>query len=170
MRYATILGGITLCLTVAAAPARAGIVDTPLPVLPSTGEQSKLVFAITGVISRSAATLETVFHCTNLDSKPVEIAVEVFDLGGTRVNDASTGVGAAVHQPGVTLTYVTRDTAAYAEDVFLGISVPINQGSARIVATSSKIICTAQVLDEVNNPPASITALHVVSRTKQKGD
>jgi hypothetical protein len=37
-----------------------------------------------------------------------------------------------------------------------------------IVASSTKVICTAFLADASSNPPASMTALSIVARTKQK--
>jgi hypothetical protein len=46
----------------------------------------------------------------------------------------------------------------------------VGQGTARIVATSAKLLCTAQVLDSENDPPTSITTLPIFAKLKQKGD
>lgn len=171
-RTSSIFGTVAFCLSLAA-PAAAGIVDTPLPVLPATLKQSKLVVTVTGVYTTPFTnSLETVFHCTNVDSKQVEVAVEVFSFDGLQMNDASSLGSSLVLNPGQTRTFATQNTAGYDEDLDLTLltTLAATQGSARIIATSTKITCAAQVLDEVSNPPTSIVALPVFPKAKQKGD
>src|SRR5262249_54136145 len=128
----------------------AGIMDSPLPVLPQTGVQSKLVYAVTGVYDDSVvATLATAFHCTNLGTNLVEIGVEVFNVTGVQLNDASTGNGAVVIRPGYTRTVMTSAIPAFSNDLVISLGgFSVRQGSARIVAASSKIICAAQLVDK----------------------
>ena len=46
----------------------------------------------------------------------------------------------------------------------------ISKGSARILATSKKVACTAFVADFANDPPTSAWQLNILAKTKQKGD
>ena len=55
----------------------------------------------------------------------------------------------------------------------LGAQVDLNaaflsHGSARILATSKKIMCTAFLADKNNDPPTSMTYLTIIAKTKQK--
>jgi hypothetical protein len=88
------------------------------------------------------------------------------------MNDASTSGSSLILAPGATKTFATQNTAGYDEDLVLTLSTGLaaTQGSARIVAASTKITCAAQVLDEASNPPTSIVALPVFAKAKQKGD
>ena len=42
-------------------------------------------------------------------------------------------------------------------------------GSARVVSTSTKILCTAMLVDFANVTPISLAQLTIVAKTKQKG-
>jgi hypothetical protein len=43
-------------------------------------------------------------------------------------------------------------------------------GSARVLATSKKMVCTAFVLDSTSNPPVTMMQLPMIEKLKQKGD
>ena len=45
-----------------------------------------------------------------------------------------------------------------------------SQGSARILATSTKLVCTAFVADRGNAPPTSMVYLTIIKKTTQKGE
>lgn len=42
------------------------------------------------------------------------------------------------------------------------------QGSARILSTSKKLMCTAYRADYANSPPTSMVQLTIIAKTKQK--
>jgi len=66
---------------------RAGIADSPLPVL-QAGATTQFLYSVPGVESNSA--LETYFSCTSIDTAPMQVGVELFDApGGSPVNDAA---------------------------------------------------------------------------------
>ena len=92
----------------------------------------------------------TSVHCTNFGSATVTIQVEIFSFGGGSVTS-----GSAATAPGTTLTFSSRATAIYFDDVTLLPNIELNQGSGRVLvnANTAKIICTAQVVDPTNNPP-----------------
>jgi hypothetical protein len=54
-------------------------------------------------------------------------------------------------------------------DVNLG-DTTINKGSANILTTSKKVICSAFIADTNANPPVSMTTLTIAAKGKQKGD
>ena len=62
---------------------------------------------------------------------------------------------------GGTRTFSSQNTALYSEDFTMTTTDNINQGVGRILAnsTSSRVICTAQVLDPVGNPPSYVVKL-----------
>jgi hypothetical protein len=141
-------------------PVSAGVVDTPIPA-PFTQH----VFTVPGVMATT--TLATMFHCTNLDAQAVTIGVELFgDAGGGPYNDAAaTSASVAI---GATVLFGTSPlVGAIPGDLDLG-GGGMGRGSARILATSKKIACTAAVLDPVNAPPTSGWHLTIIAKTKQK--
>ena len=44
----------------------------------------------------------------------------------------------------------------------------MSKGSARILATSKKLACTAFLADDGNAPPTSMAQLTIIAKTKQK--
>jgi hypothetical protein len=44
----------------------------------------------------------------------------------------------------------------------------MSKGSARILATSKKLACTAFIADAGNSPPASMAHLTIIAKLKQK--
>lgn len=158
---------VTLILAAAAAPARAGIADSPLPML--GGVRAKHVFSVPGVITLGL--FQTVFVCTSLEKdKEIRLGVELFDEdGGIPKNDVEAGEGALDVGAGDTVILATGNTGAFAEDLIIDFSGVIRVGSARIVATSTKIMCSALLVDPTSAPPVSMAPLTVISKAKQKG-
>jgi hypothetical protein len=48
------------------------------------------------------------------------------------------------------------------------IPSPWKEGSARIIATSKKLVCTAYVADVDNSPPTTSWQLTIIAKLKQK--
>jgi len=151
-----------LCLTWAAS-AQSGIADSPLPVL-TTGATTYHLYSVPGVID--AGGLGTYFSCTSTDAATMQVGVELFaSPGGAPSNDAaatSLSVG-----PGATVMFGTGSAA--------GLSISSNlagggmsKGSARILATSKKLVCTAFLADVGNAPPTSMAQLTIIAKLKQK--
>jgi hypothetical protein len=149
-----VLLGFTL-----ATPARAGVVDSPLPA-PFTQH----VFTVPGVVTPGG--LDAFFTCTNLDAVNVTIGVEIFGSpGGAAINDAAdTSLNVAT---GATVMFGTGAAVGLVIDSNLG-SGNFSKGSARILSTSKKIACTAFVADPSNAPPTSAWQLTIIAKTKQK--
>ncbi len=156
-----------------------GVVDSPLPVL-AIGAKTLHVFTVPGVIKNN--NLETIFMCTSLEkSGVVTVGVEVFAAaGGPPLNDV-TAVdpdpqlnkdGVETMGLGETATISTGVTTAFHEDEVINTLGPasVKNGSARIISTSKKIACSVFVVDDINDPPGSMSALSVLSKKKQKGD
>jgi hypothetical protein len=142
-----------------AAPVSAGVVDSPLPA-PFTQH----VFTVPGVIRDGSS--GTFFSRTNLDVTSVTIGVEVFGpAGGAAVNDAAaSSLNVAL---GATVMFGMSSAVAYTINSNLGIG-GMQKGSARILATSKKIACTAWVADAANDPPTSSFQPTIIAKTKQK--
>ena len=147
----------------------AGIADTPLPVL-QAGATTQFLYSVPGVIQ--GGNISTFFLCTSTDTASQQVGVEVFPYpGGAPCNDAaaeSFSLG-----PGATVRF---GTAQPANDIlgFLGLSSTIgcgggaNGGSARILSTSKKLVCTAFAGDRVNIPPQTTWQLTIIAKLKQK--
>ncbi len=92
----------------------------------------------------------TAIHCTNAGAASVKVWVQISDFDNT-----PTISGTLTIPPSGTRTYSSQATNFYAEDFTMSTTDNIDQGSGRVMAegSSSNIICTAQVLDPVGNPP-----------------
>ncbi len=92
----------------------------------------------------------TAVHCTNAGAASVKVWVQISDFDNT-----PTISGTLTIPPSGTRTYSSQLTSFYAEDFTMSTTDNIDQGSGRVMAkgSSSKVICTAQVLDPVGNPP-----------------
>jgi hypothetical protein len=101
--------------------------------------------------SLGANTAATSIHCTNYGSISTTVRVEISDK-----DNAPTASASLTLNTSQTGTFSSQNTAIYFEDAPpMNFSDDVNQGSGRILINNStaKIICTAQVLDPVNNPP-----------------
>ena len=98
----------------------------------------------------------------------MQVGVEVFGApGGAPANDAAaTSLSVA---PGATVIFGTISAVGILINSNTG-SGPMSKGSARILATSKKLVCTAWVADPGNDPPTSAWHLNILAKTKQKGD
>lgn len=140
----------------------AGIADSPLPVL-LPGSTTLHVYSVLGVIGAGGG-LGTYFSCTSTDTAPIQVGVELFGAaGGPPSNNAVTSSLSVA--PGATVVFGTVSPVAFLVDSTLGI---LGNGSARILATSKKLACTAFVADRLNAPPTSAWQLTVIAKTKQK--
>lgn len=170
-KFATITG-LILGLS-AGTPALAtadGIADTPLPSLLNASGPTKHVFSVSTI--RDGNGMTTSFHCTSTKETggdDIVWGVEVFDEG-TLDNDVAVGEGVMTLFPGQTGVISIANTAAFAENTDLvGIATATERGSARILADSNKLTCSALLLDPDNNPPNFMTPLPVIKKTNQKG-
>jgi hypothetical protein len=93
------------------------------------------------------------------------VGVELFGAaGGPPSNNAVTSSLSVA--PGATVVFGTVSPVAFVVDSTLGI---LGNGSARILATSKKLACTAFVADRLNAPPTSAWQLTVIAKTKTEG-
>jgi hypothetical protein len=146
-----------------AGPAGAGIVDTPLPVL-LPGKPTLHLYSVPGVVNSGG--IGTFFACTSTASATMQVGVEVFPPpGGGPINDAmATSLSV---EPGASVRFGTSSAVGIVIGSNLGTG-PISNGSARILATSKSLICTAFVADTTTAPVASGWQLTIVAKTKQK--
>ncbi len=82
----TLLVAAMLTVLALPLPARAGIADSPLPVL-IAGETTLHLYSVPGLIDGGG--LGTFFSCTSTDTATMQVGVEVFAApGGAPANDA----------------------------------------------------------------------------------
>ncbi len=151
----------------AAATARAGIANSPIP--PLQGQPAAHVFSVSGVVTSGG--LGTFFSCTSTAKSNILVSVEVFDDDGTgSCNDAS--AVSQVVPPGGTVMFATQNSSTAFSSAHLLTPSPIHigAGSARILATSKSVVCSAFVADAYNAPPTTMARLNIVAKTKQKGE
>jgi hypothetical protein len=103
----------------------------------------------------------TVIHCTNTGDLLTQMRVEIYDY-----NDNYTLSVTETITPNYTLTFTTQDVALYTWDALItgtvaGRTSNIDQGSGRIMVDNpaANVICTAQVLDPLGNPPSYVVKL-----------
>lgn len=154
-----VLSLLSLSFALISSQAAAGVVDSPIPA-PFT----KHVFSVPGIVH--IANLRSFFSCTNLDVASVTIGVELFGApGGPATNDAT--VSSLSVPVGGTVLFGTGPAIGLSVSSVLG-GIGSTTGSARILATSTKVACTAFVADDGNSPPTSAWQLTIIAKTKQK--
>lgn len=167
MKRFTLFAAAVLFGAALATAARAGIVDSPLPELVA-GKKTVHVYSVSGVNGGGGGLLGTYFSCTSTDTATIQVGVEVFPPpGGAPENDAvATSLSVA---PGATVLFGTQAAAGFVLDSNLG-AMPAGDGSARILGTSKKLVCTAFLADVFNAPPTSMVYLTIVKKLTQKGE
>ena len=96
----------------------------------------------------------------------MQVGIEVFgSAGGAPFNDAVATSLSVV--PGGNVIFGTSSAVGIVVNSNVGGS---SHGSARILATSKKLVCTAFVADIGNAPPTTAWQLNIIAKTKQKGD
>ena len=140
----------------------AGIADSPLPVL-VPGSTTLHLYSVVGVIGAGGG-LGTYSSCTSTYTIPKQVGIEEFGaLGGGPANDAA--MTSLSVDPGATVVFGTTTSAAFVVNSTVGT---LGNGSARILATSKKLACTAFVADRLNTPPTVAWQLTIIAKTKQK--
>ena len=155
---------LAVCAALLAAPdTRAGIADSPLPVL-SSGATTFHLYSVPGVINNGV--LGTYFSCTSTDTATMQVGVELFFSGGGAPSNDAAATSLSV-TPGATVMFGTIAAAGLSINSSLG-GGPMSKGSARILATSKKLACTAFLADPGNAPPTSMAQLTIIAKLKQK--
>lgn len=114
-----------------------------------------VLYMFTGAANDNDGTdrIATVVHCTNFGSSSVEVEVQMFSWSAYFVYTRTQTIG-----PNETYTYASQRTNIYYEDVDLHAGY-IKQGSGRVVATGSDVICTGQVVDPDSDQPSFMAKL-----------
>src|SRR5205823_3442232 len=140
----------------------AGIADSPLPELVA-GKTTFHLYSVPSIIAIGG--LGTYFGCTSTDTATMQVGVELFFApGGAPANDAAATSLSVT--PGATVMFGTG--AAVGLSINSSLGGGFSKGSARILATSKKLACTAFVADQGNAPPTSAWQLTIIAKTKQK--
>ena len=142
--------------------------DKPLPVLFGATKKAKLLYTATGILD--STDFATSFQCTSTErtgGPTITVGVQLFDENGVVESQVDQADDIAVIPPGNTRTISTRATPTFSGEVSLD-SPGLQQASARIRATSKKLICTAYLVEQ-SGPSISITTVPLFRALKQKG-
>lgn len=129
-----------------------------------------MVYYVTGVAANYGG-LETAFTCTNMEKlKLVYIGVEIFNVYGYLLNDIHANNGTTGIFPAETATIATAHIQALIPSSIMTGPITVENGSARIVSTSPRILCSAGLWDKTNAPPTSMMQLPVFKGNIEKGN
>ena len=125
-----------------------GLADPPPPGF-------SVLYMFTGVANDTTTvdTIATSVHCTNFGSSTSQVEVQFFSSNGGVDYTATLSF-----DPSQTRTFSTQPTVIYAEDRNLNAGL-LDQGSGRVLANRSHLICTAQVLDPTHAQPVFMAKL-----------
>lgn len=162
--------GAVAAITMMASIAIAGPGDSPVPSI-SGSAATRVLYIVPGVIKNNG--LETAFMCTNLDAAPVTFAVELFaPSGGSALNNVSSAVGNGTYTipAGGSATISTGSSIGLHEDLAITGILNVKNGSARILGTSTQVLCTGVIVDKESSTPGTLATLKIFARRKQNGD
>ena len=143
--------------------ALAGIADSPLPVLVA-GQTTLHLYSVPGLMDTQCQ--HSFFSCTSTDAAAMQVGVELFaGPGGPPVNDAA-ATSLSVN-PGGSVILGTSPATAFSVNSVIGSTLN-SSSSARILATSKKLACTAFVTDVCNSPPMFGWQLTIIKKATQK--
>jgi hypothetical protein len=132
---------------------------------PGTSE----LWAVPGVVH--TAKLATVVTCTNVDLAPVVVGVEVFGNAGNSLGSTAVNLS-----PGLTANFSTTSLGSPTPVLSLPnapatVDVPDGTyGMLRVLSASSKAVCSAVLVDRVNNPPSNVNGLPIIHKLKEHGE
>lgn len=161
-------GAATFALTATGAVAGPG--DSPVPSI-SGSAATRVLFLVPGVIKNNG--IETAIMCTSLDTTPATLAFEVFaPEGGAPLNNVATPTlnGTLPLPVGATVTISTGSSVGLHEDLAITGLTNVKNGAARILSTSTRVVCTAILVEKLGTTPNTIATLKIFARRKQNGD
>jgi hypothetical protein len=112
----------------------------------------------------------TVFICTSMEKTggtDITLGVEWWSDTSFE-NDVTAGEGVVIMQPGETKMLSTHNVAHLQGETLIPNATGASRGSARILATSKNIVCTAYALDKDNGVPTFRTDVPLYVKGKQK--
>jgi hypothetical protein len=140
-------------------------VTASLATVPVVADGFSLVYSVPGAVK--SAKVGTAVSCTNVDTASIDYRVRFFDADGVMENSI---VVFSTLAPGASQTWAAAANTLPSFPTVVQENLPTFSGSARIAATSTKLICTAFVLDTTSDPPISMKSLPVIRKLAQKGD
>jgi len=166
------LGAMTVAAAICtnAIAALAGPGDSPVPSISGTAA-TRVLYIVPGIIKNNG--LETAIMCTSMDTVASTLAFEIFTPeGGGPMNDVSTGgLNGTLPLPvGATVTISTGSSVGLHEDLAINGLVNVKNGSARILGTSTRVLCTGLIVDKAAVTPNTVATLKIFARHKQNGD
>jgi hypothetical protein len=108
------------------------------------------IYRFTGMRDNGGAAntgLATAIHCMNFSVATESLRIKVFQYTGAAVKDATFNIPS-----NYTFTFVTHPVTTFGWDANLATGI-LNQGSARIWATSQSFVCTASSFDAGSTVP-----------------
>jgi hypothetical protein len=163
----TLISGAIVSTAVAAF---AGPADSPVPSI-SPSASTRVLYTVPGVIKNNG--IETAIMCTSMDTVDSTIAFEVFaPEGGAALNNVASAVGnGTMPLPvGATVTISTGTSVGLHEDEAINGLANVKNGAARILGTSTRVLCTGILVEKLASPPATITTLKIFAQRRQNGD
>jgi hypothetical protein len=153
------LSVLVAALVFATAPAFAGIADSPIPA-PFTNH----IFSVPGVIN--AGGLSTYFACTSTSTSAIQVGIELFSAAGGAPLNSAAATAVTLSSRATVLIGTNASTGLLVDQ---NLSAPaITKASARVLATSKSLTCTAFVADNTTAPPLVAWQLTIIAKTKQK--
>lgn len=131
----------------------------------ATSDLPKQIYIAPGVRDNGGAAnvgVATVIHCTSMSMVDETVSIEIRNYDGALKSSISQFI-----RPTETKTFTTHNTALFSEDRFLNTGL-INQGSARIKATTSSVVCTSMIVDAASTVPHGID-LHMIRTSPVAG-
>lgn len=167
MSRLAVIAGVVCWMAAGTASAQNLIADKP-PLIGGT-DKAKVVYSIAGVVD--SATQATYVSCTSLEKtggNDIHFAVEFFDNGSSS-NDVAAGDGDEfLSGPGDTDGISTRAITGLSTTAITTPPGITGTGAARILSTSTKILCAAFVVDPANGN--YLATLPVFKALKQSGN
>jgi hypothetical protein len=118
-----------------AAPAAAGLLDSPAPGTRAGG--NRVVYRL-GPVYYEPGAIDTIVTCTSIAERAMPVTLEIFGEGDTRI-----GIARADLAPGATRRFVTSAAAGIPEAVAVSALPPLTHGKARVSAATGGLSCTA---------------------------
>jgi hypothetical protein len=141
---------------------RAPLIEAPN----SVTDPKRLRYIIPGVRNTAAAGTSTYIHCVNLSSVDEVIQFNLYsDIGSLISNNAFTLTKFD------TIEVATRGTSLFdnEDNNNLAGGVDIDTGMMRVLSTTSKVACTAALIDSALNDIPRGFSLHVVRVNQEPG-
>ncbi len=136
------------------------------PAVAETRAIGIIVYRVAGVVNSGSSDDQfgaTVVPCTNISGSKINMQVILRNKLGTVMETVNYQIAS-----NATVTFSTKRTIAYQDDIRPVVIHELEQGSMIIRATSRKVICSATQVDASSDFPSG-AALHMVRFNPIKG-